>query len=330
MTAPTVLILGARGRLGAAAVRAFAAAGWRVRAQARRSGALWPAGVEPVELDALDTVALIHAAQGAAVIVNALNAPYSDWNRLARPLADAALAAARASGALLLFPGNVYNFGRALPPELFLDTPQAGDTDKARIRIAIEDELADAAAGGVDSVVLRAGDYFGGGGRGAWFDRVIAKSLGKGKLVYPGPPGLPHAWAYLPDLAQTLVRLAEQRAQLTGFHRFHFAGHTFSGAQLRAETEALLGRPVRLAALPWGVLRALAWLLPMPRALVQMRYLWQRPHRLDDGALPERIGAVPHTPLALALATSLRELGLALPGPPVEGAKQAPPAKAAL
>lgn len=49
-----------------------------------------------------------------------------------------------------------------------------------------------------------------------------------------------------------------------------------------------------------------------------MRYLWLRPHRLDDSALRGRIGAVPHTPLGQALAESLRELGFALPGAPAE------------
>ena len=37
MSRPTVLVLGANGRFGAAAVNAFAAAGWRVLAQLRRA-----------------------------------------------------------------------------------------------------------------------------------------------------------------------------------------------------------------------------------------------------------------------------------------------------
>ena len=39
MTRPTVLVLGAAGRFGAAAVQAFAQAGWRVLAQQRRAPA---------------------------------------------------------------------------------------------------------------------------------------------------------------------------------------------------------------------------------------------------------------------------------------------------
>ena len=48
MSHRVVLVLGAQGRLGAAAVAAFAASGWRVLAQARRAQAAWPAGVVPM------------------------------------------------------------------------------------------------------------------------------------------------------------------------------------------------------------------------------------------------------------------------------------------
>ena len=57
-----------------------------------------------------------------------------------------------------------------------------------------------AAAHAVDSVVIRAGDFFGGPGSGSWLDLAMATRLKAGRFVYPGPPHLAHAWAYLPDL----------------------------------------------------------------------------------------------------------------------------------
>jgi NAD(P)-dependent dehydrogenase (short-subunit alcohol dehydrogenase family) len=44
----TVLVLGARGRLGGAVAQAFAAAGWRVLAQ-RRAGGTVPSPAEGIE-----------------------------------------------------------------------------------------------------------------------------------------------------------------------------------------------------------------------------------------------------------------------------------------
>lgn len=306
----TVLVLGAAGRIGQGLVQAFADAGWEVLAQARKplpAAVVGHAHVRPVRCDATDVAALDSAAQGAAVVVNALNPPYTQWDRLALSLANAALAVARTNGALLMLPGNVYNFGRELPPLLAPSTPERGDTPKARIRIEMEARLA-AAGEGIDSVVIRAGDFFGGAGTGSWFDVALASKLGKGKFIYPGNPDIAHAWAYLPDLAQVFVRVAEQRARLHGCHRLHFEGHTLTGNDLRRALEAQLGRALRTGGLPWGLMRVASPFMPMSRELLTMRYLWERPHALDDAALRSLIGTVPHTPLPQALRMALAEL----------------------
>jgi nucleoside-diphosphate-sugar epimerase len=310
----TVLILGAAGRIGQVLASTFADAGWLVQAQARKPLPSALAGhphVRPVRCDATDVAALATAAQGATAIVNALNPPYTEWDRLALPLADAVLAAARASGALLMLPGNVYNFGRELPPRLTAATPERGDTPKARIRIEMEARLAAAAADGVDSVVIRAGDFFGGPGPGTWFDMALGSKLAKGRFIYPGKPDIDHAWAYLPDLAQVFVRVAGQRAQLRGHRRLRFAGHVLTGNAFKAATEAVVGRALRIGNLPWGFIRLAAPFKPMWRELLTMRYLWERPHALDDQALRELIGSVPHTPLPQALRSALADLHLA-------------------
>ena len=84
--------------------------------------------------------------------------------------------------------------------------------------------MREAAEGGLRTIVLRAGDYFG-GSVGSWFDRVIIKQIATGRLTYPGPVDIIHEWAYLPDVAQVLVSLVEQREQLAPFATFGFAGH---------------------------------------------------------------------------------------------------------
>lgn len=311
----TVLILGAAGRIGQVLASAFADAGWNVLAQARKPLTATLAGhprVRPVRCDATDVAALSAAAQGATVIVNALNPVHTEWDRLALPLADAALAVARASGSLLMLPGNVYNFGRELPPLLTPATAERGDTPKARIRIELEARLGAAAHDGVDSVVIRAGDFFGGPGTGTWFDMAMTSKLDKGRFIYPGNPDIAHAWAYLPDLSQVFVRVAAQRAQLRGHHRLHFAGHTLTGNALKAAAETVIGRTLRTGNLPWAVIRLLAPFKPMWRELLVMRYLWERPHALDDAALRSLIGAVPQTPLLLALRSTFAELQIGL------------------
>jgi nucleoside-diphosphate-sugar epimerase len=307
----TVLILGAAGRIGQALGKEFADAGWNVLAQARKplpSALAGRAKVAAVRCDVTDVAALISQASNAAVVVNALNPPYTEWDRLALPLADAAQKVALATGALLMLPGNVYNFGREIPPLLTLATAERGDTPKARIRIELEARLAAAAQQGLNSVVIRAGDFFGGAGTGNWFDMALASKLAKGDFIYPGNPEIAHAWAYLPDLAKTFVRVAERRDQLHGHHRLHFAGHTSTGSAIKAELESLLSRKLQTKNMPWGIMKVASPFMSMWRELLAMRYLWDRPHALDGSALRNLIGEVPHASLREALRGALAEV----------------------
>lgn len=310
---PAVLVLGANGRLGLAATRAFAAAGWAVTAQTRRAPRTpLPAGVRELRCDALDVAALTAAGRGAAVIVNALNPDYTRWDTLLPPLTAAMLDVAAATGARLMLPGNVYNFGNRLPAVLDETTPFAPTNPKAAQRIALEAAMATAARErGVKSVVIRAGDFL--GDAGTWLDLAMARRLDRGTITHLGPDDVDHAWAWLPDLAQVFVRVAGQRERLADCAVLHYAGLTLNGRQLHAALEAAVGRPLARARFPWWALRLAAPVAAMPRALVEMRHLWQRPHRLDETRLAALIGEVPHTPLAQVMREAVAGLPGALP-----------------
>lgn len=308
-----ILVLGANGRFGRCVTRAFAEAGWQVLAQARRPLADAAAGVKPLALPVTDTAAIAQAAAGSAVVVNAMNPLYTDWDRDALPLNAAAIAVARALDATLMFPGNVYNFGAQMPARLAEDTPQSPTTRKGELRCAMEVAIR---AEAPRSIVVRAGDFYGGPGTGSWFDQAIVKDLARGKIVYPGPRDRPHAWAYLPDLAATFVQLAQVRAQLPAHATFHFPGHTATGEQLvqaiaaAARRAGLLapGAQPRVAGMPWPLLRAAGLFNPMLRELARMSYLWFVPHELEGDKLVRAIGHIPITPLEVALDATLAEL----------------------
>ena len=117
-----ILVLGAAGRFGAAAAATFRDAGWTVRGLVRpgRGGAV-PRGVAPIEAVTRDEA--IKAGENCDIVLNALNPVITKWLQNALSLAYGGIAAAEENGATLMFPGSVWNYGRAMPPVIDETTP---------------------------------------------------------------------------------------------------------------------------------------------------------------------------------------------------------------
>jgi len=306
-TVGQVLVLGAGGRFGGAAATAFRDAGWTVRGLVRpgRTGHV-PRGVAPIEAVTRDDA--IMAAQDCSIVVNALNPVITKWRQNALSLAYGAIAAAEENGATLMFPGSVWNFGRAMPALIDESTPMQPTTRKGTMRVEIEQRIREATERGMRAIVLRSGDFFG-AGRGSWLDLVVLKELGRNRLTYPGPLDILHAWAYLPDLAGTFVRLAEIRDRLEPFETFGFPGHAMTGQQLIATIEQITGATFNVRRMSWWFLKTFGRALAIGRELAELEYLWRVPHAISGDKLKMAVGEVPRTPLQKALTATLRDLG---------------------
>jgi nucleoside-diphosphate-sugar epimerase len=307
---PRILVLGAAGQLGRTAAQAFRTAGWSVAGLVRGSaGRAIAPGTELIEADARDTAAVIEAARGADVVLNALNVPFTQWAAAAMPLAETAIAAARENGATLVFPGNLYVHGGKIPAIVDETTPFDPTSRKGEIRAAIEVRLRAAAEDGTRVIILRSGDYFG-AAAGTYFDRLLVRDIASGGLTYPGPLDVVHEWAYLPDLAEALRRLLDARAALPRFAQFGFPGHAVTGREMVGAISRACGRGFKVSSMPWTLLRLLGTVVPVFRELSEVAYLWSTPHAIDGTRLAAVIGDIPFTPLDRAVAAALLELGI--------------------
>lgn len=280
----TVLILGANGRFGRNACEAFWNAGWQVRRFDRKT-------------DDLNT-----AACGADVIVNGWNPAYPDWASKVPKLTAQVIEAARKSGATVMLPGNVYVFGKDAPACFSAEAPHAAVNDLGRIRIEMETAYR---LSGVRTVILRAGDFIDTQGSGNWFDKVMITSLGKGRLTYPGQTDIPHAWAFLPDMARAMVELAEIGDTLSDFEDIPFPGYTMSAEQMAMHLSDVTGRSITIKPMAWWPIQLLRPFWAMAGKLVEMRYLWDKPHWLDPKRFDQLLPNFGATPPASALALAI-------------------------
>ena len=281
----TVLILGASGKIGRHAAAAFGAAGWTVRLYERRAGDM------------------VRQAEGAQVIVNGLNPPnYHNWAKLVPQITAQVLDAARSSGATVIVPGNVYVFGDT--PGLWSETtPHRPVSRKGRIREEMEQTYA---ASGVQTILLRAGDFISGtAGDTDLMSHVHLRGLGRGVVTSLGPPDTLHAYAYLPDWARCAVGLAEKRSMLPVWTDVSLGEANFTITELADTLSEALGRPLQVKEFGWWQMRLAAPVWELARELLEMRYLWATPHGLDQSKLEALLPDFRNTDLATVMCSGL-------------------------
>jgi nucleoside-diphosphate-sugar epimerase len=308
------LVLGATGGIGGEMARQLVARGWHVRALQRNPDALEHrnATLEWVRGDAMVREDVVAAARGTELIIHAVNPPgYRNWAGQVLPMIDNTIAAARASGARIVLPGTVYNFGPETFPVLRETSAQQPLTRKGKLRAEMERRLQAASADGVHSLIVRAGDFFGPQTGNNWFAAALVRP-GKavGTVIRPGARGVGHQWAYLPDAAETMLRLIELGDRLPDFAVYHMRAHWVADGTLLPRTIGrAVARQVKTRAFPWWVLPLLSPFSETMREMREMRYLWQQPMRMDNAKLVQALGAEPHTPWDEAVGTTLRSLG---------------------
>jgi nucleoside-diphosphate-sugar epimerase len=225
---------------------------------------------------------------------------------------ESSIAAAKAAGARLAIPGNVYNYGPDAGPAITEDAPQAPVTRKGAIRVEMERRLRAASEEGAKVLILRAGDFFGPAAPNSALAWMTLRGKGRVTAVFaPGRADVGHAYAYLPDLAETLARLADAEDRLGAFEVFHFRGHYLErNGDLAKTIRAVTGQPKPpVWPFPWAVVALASPFVETLRELLEMRYLWKRPIGLDNGKLVRFLGEEPTTRLDCALRATLTDMG---------------------
>jgi nucleoside-diphosphate-sugar epimerase len=288
------LVLGA-GPVGRATAALLAEQGEDVVLASRSGRGPEVPGARRVAVDAADTDALRTLAAGTDVLHNCLNpADYTAWTRDWPPMAAAVLAAAEASGALLVITGNLYPYGPVDRP-MVEGMPDAATDTKGVLRARMwADALAGHEAGRLRAVEVRGSDYMGPGVLDNGHVTRLVPALLAGKAVRVlGSPDQPHSWTDVRDMARAMVAVA---ARPDAWGRVWHAPTNPPRTQREAVADVCRAagvEPVRVRSYPRLLIDAAAPVVPMLRALRSTRWQFERPYVLDSSAITRDLGLAP-------------------------------------
>lgn len=292
----THVVFGA-GQVGRALTARLVGLGLAVRVVSRNRPAGLGDGVDWRAVDATDPEAATQAAQGAEVIYQCLNAPYTDWPKRFPPLQRGVLSAAERNDALLVTLENLYGYGPTAGRAMTEDLPLAATTVKGRTRVAMSQELLEAAdAGRVRIAIGRASDFFGAGvTESSLGERVFANAVAGKRADFIGNPDLPHTYSYIPDIAAGLATLGTDPRAVGGV--WHLSGpETVTTRQLLDLVAHDVGHPVGLRSMPKLAVRALGLFNPTIRELPELSYQFDEPFVMDTRKYQSTFGTAA-TPL---------------------------------
>jgi len=289
---PAHIVIGA-GPVGATVALRLAAQGRRVRLLTRSGSGPEHDLIERRRADASDTATLVEELAEATAVFDCMHASAYrvDVWRAELPRAErAVLEAAGKAGAVVVFPESLYSFGRVDAP-MTEDTPRRATGGKPGIRVELLRQREESAT---PTVSVAASDFYGPLVRAAHAGERMVPTVMAGRTMWVlGDPDAQHSWTYVPDLADAMIRAADDQRLWNAFLLAPTAP-AVSQRELVATYAEAAGVPApAVHGVPGWALRAVGAVHRDTRELAEMSYQFTRPFVLDSSASEERLGLRP-------------------------------------
>lgn len=284
----STLVLGA-GLVGSAVARELVARGDDVTVATR--GATPVPGARAVAVDAADAAALAPVVAGVSTVFLCTNPPYHRWPTDWPPIGAAALTATASAGADLVAMGNLYSYGRATMP-MTEHSPEITTETKGLVRKAMWASFRAAhERGDLRAVEVRASDYVGPGATATAHlgARFFEPAIAGRRVNVVGDPAAAHSWAYLPDIARTLVAASDHRGDWGRVWHVPSASEA-SRVEIAAWIGEHYGSTPSVRGYPDPLLRALGWFNPMMREVRASSYQFTAPFICDSTETRRELG----------------------------------------
>lgn len=245
------------------------------------------------------------AVADATLVFTTAQPDYHRWEEEFPALQASIVGACSQADVPLMVVENLYAYGQHDGP-LTESTPMRPNSKKGRVRYEMWRALeAASAAGELEMAVVRASDFFGPGVEGSAFGNRFFDPLAKGEPAQTmGSVDVPHSVTFVPDVAEALVRVAEDDS--TWGRAWHVpTAPAISQTEIANLAAAVVGQPGGAKAAPRWLLRILGVFIAPVRESIEMLYEFDREFVVDSSAFTEHFG-MEATPLDEALAATMK------------------------
>ena len=237
--------------------------------------------LEVLEGDVYDLTLLKQVTEGKKFIFHGLQFPYQDSADRVGRYTENIIKAAAGSRSTIVYPGNVYNFGRTpLVKENTLPDPinLRGD-----LFVQIEAHFLEAVIkNSCRILIVRLPDLWGPNVQSRLIRSIFMSALKKEAFPFPGRFDIPHQFVFSRDAAAIITRLMDLPVS-EPFKVYNYGGRTFQGARdflFRVAVEA--GSPRQIKRLKYWQLALYSWFRPEMMELKESHYLFENSILLDD------------------------------------------------
>jgi nucleoside-diphosphate-sugar epimerase len=297
-------ILGINGAIGPGLARALRQRNIPVRGVSRRPfpGEDWT----HLQADVTNPAEVLAAVDGSEVVYLLVGIEYKTevWRRTWPVIMENVILACQAQGAKLVFMDNVYPYGLVSGP-MTEETPMRPNSEKGKIRMAVDQMLLDAMKNGLRGCIARGADFYGPNcGTSALNATVFERyAAGKGAFLM-GRADKVHTYTYVPDIGPALAILGtDARADGQVWH-LPTSQQPWTGADWAKAAAAAFGVPPKYQATPTFMLRLLGLFNSLMREMVEMNYQFTHDYELSSEKFESTFGLKP-TPNEQGLAETV-------------------------
>jgi nucleoside-diphosphate-sugar epimerase len=260
--------------------------------------------VEIVQGDVQDLELLKSISKDKKYIFHGINYPYDKWFGNMDTATQKVIEAASQNQAMIIFPGNVYNYGNL--PLIHKDSPQNPCTRKGALRVELEIMLKEAAEAGKCKVLnVRLPDFWGPNVLNEGIKPVFMNALNGKALPYMIRTDIPHQMVFTKDAAEIMVRLM-QRGLTKPYENYNYGGFihpTIKG--FLNQISRLANAPEKIQVYPKWLFSVLGIFMPVMKEVKEMLYLFENSVILDDSKVRKLFPDFLETPLNEAIMETL-------------------------